>query len=240
MFKSSFSGKNSFFLLAVSFLILSSCSKKDDSGNSVTPTPVDYSKYPWIAYRASHQDTIQIKNNHLYMSLAPRDFGSPNTISISSLSRLLPATGDFELSFDYEKVSNFFLTLIANNQKEKDATISINDFSSNIGWGESYELSNSFDFETSTSGTITVKRTGQSLKVTIVKNYISNSLPEQKTQEATCTNFFDGATSITFSSVPFSSTSTGFTMTRFALSDNTKSIIDNFSSSDSLYVQRAY
>ncbi|MDB5258055.1 MAG: hypothetical protein JWM14_2750 [Chitinophagaceae bacterium] len=230
----------SYSLLAVGlFLILSSCSKKSDPYNA-TPDYVDYSKYPWYAYLDSNEDTIQIKNNELYICMAPRDINNTNQeLAVSSVSRFQPVTGDFEMSLDYEKASNFFLDLISNNQKDKDATVSVDNDITTIGWGTSYQLQGSYDFESSTSGTITVKRTGQTLKVTILKNYISGGVPTQKTQEASCPNFYDGKTSMTFSSLPFTGTAERVTFKRFSLTDNTgKTIIDNFSSSDSLYVSR--
>ena len=225
-------------LLSGLFLLLSSCSKKSDT-KDVAPHEVDYSKYPWIASLVSSQDTIQIKNNELYVTIAPRDFSNPN-LTVSALNRFKTVTGDFELSTDYEKVTNFFL-LVHNDDKDKNATITVSNVSSAVTWGESYELESSNDLENSTSGTLTVKRTGQTLKVTIVKNYISGSVPAQKTHEVSCANFFDGKTYFTFSGISFNTIPASLTMKRFSLTDNSgQTIIDNFSHSDSLYVDRQY
>jgi len=242
MFTSSFLKKNNFlFFVAGSFLILSSCSKKGDDPSSTGPDNAHYTNQPWIAYQSSKQDTIEIKNNELHLAFGARDFS--DTRSLSSVSRYMPLTGDFEMSMDYEKASNFFLMVVANSQTEKNATISASNITTGISFGSGYGMakSDSVDFEMSTSGTMTVKRTGQTLKVTIVKNYISGSTPAQKTHEYSCPNFYDGASTLTFSAIPFTGQTIGVNMKRFALTDNTgKSIIENFSSSDSLYVDHMY
>jgi hypothetical protein len=236
--------KSAVLLLAGMFLVLSSCSKKTDAnGNSTSsnPTPVDYSKSPWIAYQASNQDTIKIKNNELLIAFGARDFS--DTRSLSSLSRYQPLTGDFEMSLDYEKASNFFLTVIANSQTDKNATISVSNLNTGIGFGSGYGMakSDSIDFEFSTSGTMTLKRTGSTLKVTIVKNYISGSTPAQKTHEYSCPNFYQDFSTLTFSALPFTGKTIGVTMKRFSLTDHAgKKIIEDFSSSDSLYVDRNF
>jgi hypothetical protein len=220
-------------------LVFASCKKKSDSDNAA-PNYLDYSRSPWIAYQSSQEDTIQIENNELIMAFGTRNFS--DTRSLSSLSRLLPISGDFEMVLDYEKASNFFLTVIANDQTDKNAMISVSNITSGISFESSYAMikSDSVDFEASTSGTMTVNRTGQLLKVTIVKNYISNSIPAQKIHEYSCPNFHTGANTLTFSALPFTGATIGVTMKRFALTTTEKSIVDNFSSSDSLYVSRNY
>ena len=173
------------------------------------------------------------------MTIAPRDLSSSN-LTVSAVNRFKTVTGDFELSADYEKVTNFLLS-VHNDEKDKDATITVSNVSSAVTWGESYELESSNDFENSTSGTLTVKRTGQTLKVTIVKNYTSGSVPAQKTHEVSCANFFDGKTYFTFTGISFGPAPASLTMKRFSLTDNSgQTIIDNFSHSDSLYVDRQY
>ena len=220
------------FLFIVSIVFFYSC-KKSSSDPAPAQTPVNYNDYNWLATISSSLDTVKVVNSALHVSVHPINLSGPNTAGSDAFWNKGGLEQDFTLIINYEKASDFVVYLNPlNSSNSGAATIWVGGFYSSIDWDTSYHAIDSTDLFISTSGSITLKRTGASLKVTIVKNSPSGS----QTHEEQCSTFSTAAMSFVLTGIGINAVQAGADITSVSITDhNGVTVTDGFDNPALLY-----
>jgi len=184
------------------FLFLSGCKKSKDNES---PTPLT-NDYTWYAAKViPSQDTLKIENSALYYSA--QGVNNPNATEQFTMAWAKGGLGgDFEMTIDYENLQSdvsvfnlpFSFSLFPGGSLSKLTSVNLGTNYTMIQYGNGGGAIPSFDTKLSSSGTVSIKRSGSDFKISITKNYLNGNTPAQYVQQSDSLGWFSGNANFNF------------------------------------------
>jgi hypothetical protein len=190
--------------VALTVLLFFSCTKNKQDD----PLPSATGDYNWKATALRALDTLTVENSGLYYSAEGLNLlNATQQFTLTWLKGGLDS--DFEMTITYENLN----TAPSNFNSPFNAPFGFFFYpdgditkQTNVNLGTNYTLiqygnknpSSSYDFKTSHSGTVVVKRVGSNFTISLTKDYLNGSTPAQFVQQKDSVNWFSGKTNFNF------------------------------------------